>query len=74
MLPSSIPAASFVPSAEEVSPPHSPAVVIEVTSVQVLPLSLEVHMFSCDRKVLVFATNFVPSAEEVIRFHFFDAP
>ena len=74
MLPKSIPAASFVPSAEEASPPHSPAVVIEVTSAQFAPLSLEVIMFSYDGWALVFTTNFVPSAEEVIRFHFFDAP
>ena len=70
MLPLYTVAASFVPSAEEAIPDQLFVAPMEVTSVQVAPLLLEVHMLP----LYTVAASFVPSAEDVIPTQFFVAP
>ena len=66
MLPLFTTVASFVPSSEEVIVRHSFVPVMELSSVHVAPLSLEVHILPS----WTVAANFVPSDEEVIDFQY----
>ena len=70
MLPPYAPAASLVPSAEEVIPYHCFADPTLVSSVQVAPLLLEVQMLPKN----AHAASFVPSADEVIPYQLLPPP
>ena len=70
MLPLFTPVTSLVPSEEDAIPCHAFAEPVLVTSVQLLPLSLEVQMLP----LFTAAASFVPSEDEVMPYQTLAAP